>query len=61
MKDDRSEINDLSSMHPKRVLAMAKEWTRIAKEVDRRQRDRIAPPIESITKLNFKKNIFNRS
>ena len=53
---DRTETNDLSSKHPERVEAMAKEWFRIAEEVCRMQGKRLAPAGDKLKQLNFRKS-----
>ncbi len=53
---DRTETNDLSSKHPERVKAMAKEWFRIAEEVCRQNGRRLAPAGDKLKQLNFRKS-----
>ena len=53
---DRTETNDLSKKHPERASAMAKEWFRLAKDVDRLKGRGLNPVKSSISKLNFRKD-----
>ena len=53
---DRTEINDLSSEQPERVEAMAKEWFRLAKDVDRLKGRHLNPVKDKLAKLNFRKD-----
>ena len=52
---DRTETNDLASTLKKRVAEMAKEWQRIASEVDRLSANQLKPVSKEITPLNFRK------
>lgn len=56
MDADRTETNDLSNVYPKRVNAMAKEWFRIARDVERLKGKHVAPVRSKITRLNFRKD-----
>ena len=53
---DRTELHDLSEEHPERVAAMAKEWFRIAKDVDRLGEKALKPVKDRVTPLNFRKD-----
>jgi arylsulfatase len=53
---DRTETNDLSAEHPERVVAMAKEWFRIAENVDRLKGKQLGPVGDALKQLNFRKN-----
>ncbi|MCH1503374.1 MAG: arylsulfatase [Verrucomicrobiales bacterium] len=55
LDNDRTELNDLATQHPERVQAMAKEWFRLAKEVDRANKKGLKPVKEAITPLSFRK------
>lgn len=52
--DDRTELNDLSTKYPERVAAMAAEWFRLAKDVDRLTGKGLAPVSGRIKPLNFR-------
>ena len=56
LAEDRTELNDLAAQHPERVEAMAKEWFRLAEDVDRLKGKALAPTKERITPLNFRKS-----
>lgn len=56
MQDDRTELHDLSSTHPDRVETMAAEWFRIAKDVDRLNKNALKPVKPELSKLNFRKD-----
>jgi len=43
LDEDRSELNNLADEHPERVAEMAKEWFRIAKDVERLNDKQLAP------------------
>ncbi len=53
---DRTELNDLSSRHPEKVEAMAKEWFRMAEEVDRLSGRQLRPVKDDLSKLNYRKD-----
>lgn len=53
--DDRTELNDLAVEQPDRVAAMAEEWFRIAKDVDRLKPNLLKPASDKLTPLNFRK------
>ncbi|MEE3364177.1 MAG: sulfatase/phosphatase domain-containing protein, partial [Planctomycetota bacterium] len=53
---DRTELNDLATKHPERVAAMAGEWFRLAKDVDRLKGRQLAPVRKKITPLNFRRS-----
>ena len=55
LDDDRTELTDLSEQYPERVATMAKEWFRIAKDVDRTKGRGLKPVKEKITPLTFRK------
>ncbi len=52
---DRTELNDLSHRNPERVNAMATEWFRIAKDVDRLKGRSLKPVANKVKPLNFRK------
>ena len=54
--EDRTETHDLAENNPKRVEAMAKEWFRLAKDVDRLKGRHLNPVKDKLAKLNFRKN-----
>lgn len=56
LDEDRTEMHDLSKQHPDRVNMMAKEWFRLAKDVERLKGKHIAPVKEKRTKLNFRRS-----
>lgn len=60
MKDDRTELNDLSKVHPERVEQMATEWFRMAEEVDRLKGKQLAPVGTKIKSLDFRKDTSNQ-
>ena len=53
---DRTELHDLSATDPQRVDAMATEWFRIAKDVDRLKGRSLKPVGDQIKPLNFRKS-----
>lgn len=53
--EDRTELDDLSSKYPERVEAMAAEWFRLAKNVDRLKGKALAPVGGKVKSLNFRK------
>ena len=53
---DRTELNDLAAEHPERVAAMAGEWFRLARDIDRLKGRQLAPVRNRITPLNFRKS-----
>ncbi len=53
---DRTELNDLSAEHPERVAAMAGEWFRLARDVDRLKGRQLSPVRNRITPLNFRRS-----
>ena len=55
LDEDRTELNDLSGQQPERVAAMAAEWFRIAKHVERLDDRKLAPVRAEITPLGFRK------
>jgi arylsulfatase A-like enzyme len=57
LDDDRSELHDLAAAQPERLQAMAKEWFRIAEEVDRLKGRELAPVREDIKSLSFRKPV----
>lgn len=57
LDEDRTETNDLAAKYPERVEAMAKEWFRLAEDVDRLSGRQLAPPGKVIRKLNFRKGV----
>ncbi|TWT64337.1 arylsulfatase [Rubinisphaera italica] len=60
MKDDRTELNDLSKVYPERVEQMATEWFRMAEEVDRLKGKQLAPVGTKIKSLDFRKDTSNQ-
>jgi arylsulfatase len=56
LDDDRTETNDLAKKHPARVTEMAKEWFRLAKDVDRLKGRGLNPVKSGISKLNFRRD-----
>ena len=54
--EDRTETHDLAANNPKRVEAMAKEWFRLAKDVDRLKGRHLNPVNDKLAKFNFRKN-----
>jgi len=56
MLSDRTETNDLASKHPERVAQMAKEWFRIARDVDRLGDRQLLPVTGQFKQLNFRKD-----
>ena len=56
LDEDRTELNDLSKRHPERVEAMASEWFRIAKDVERLKGKQVAPVKDKRTPLNFRRS-----
>jgi arylsulfatase len=53
---DRTELNDLAEENPKRVVAMAAEWFRMAEQVDRLKGRALAPVRDTLTPLSFRKD-----
>lgn len=56
LDEDRTELNDLAAQHPERVAAMAKEWFRLAKDVDRAKGRGLKPVKDARTPLTFRKD-----
>ena len=56
MLSDRTETNDLAGKHPERVAQMAKEWFRLAKDVDRLGERQLLPVTGQLKQLNFRKD-----
>jgi len=56
MKNDRTETTDLADQHPDKVAAMAKEWFRLAKDVDRLKGGALKPVKKTHANLNFRKD-----
>ncbi len=52
---DRTELNDLAGTHPDRVKAMAEEWFRIARDVERLGGKQLAPVKNGRSPLSFRK------
>ena len=59
MEADRTEMNDLAKRHPDRVKAMAAKWFDLAKNTERLKGRHLSPVKSKVTKLNFRKDIFN--
>jgi arylsulfatase len=55
LDEDRSELNDLAAKMPERVEAMAAEWFRIARDVDRLEEQELGPVGKGLTPLRFRK------
>lgn len=53
---DRTETNDLSSVHPDRVAFLSKNWFRVAEKVDRLKGKQLGPVGETLKSLNFRKS-----
>ena len=56
LEEDRTETNDLSASHPGRVKAMAAEWFRLGKDVDRLKGRGLAPVSNKTKPLNFRRD-----
>ncbi len=56
LEEDRTELRDLSEEQPERVEAMAREWFRLAKDVDRAKERGLRPVKDGITALTFRKD-----
>jgi len=56
LDNDRTELNDLADKQPERVQAMAKEWFRLAKDVDRLSGRQVQPVRDNHAKLNFQRD-----
>ena len=56
LDQDRTELNDLAAEHPERVAAMAGEWFRLARDIDRLKGRQLAPVRNRKTPLNFRKS-----
>ena len=56
IEQDRTELNDLANEHPERVAAMAGEWFRLARDVDRLKGRQLRPVRNRITPLKFRKS-----
>ena len=56
LDEDRTELNDLSQKHPERVKSMAREWFRIARDVERLKEKQVAPVKSKRTPLNFRRS-----
>jgi arylsulfatase len=54
--EDRTELNDVSRQNPERVTRMAKEWFRLAKNVDRLSGRALAPTGTKVKPLNFRRD-----
>ena len=59
MEADRTEMNDLAKRHPDRVKAMATKWFDLATNTERLKGRHLSPVKSKVTKLNFRKDIFN--
>ena len=53
---DRTELNNLAAEHPERVAAMADDWFRLARDVDRLKGRQLSPVRNRITPLNFRRS-----
>ena len=56
MEDDRTELNDLSSVHTGRVQTMAAEWFRVAEDVERLKGKHLKPVKNKLSSLSFRKD-----
>ena len=56
LDNDRTELNDLANQHPERVEAMAREWFRVAEDVDRLKGNQLRPVGDEIKNLSFRKD-----
>lgn len=56
LDEDRTELNDLAAKEPERVEAMAAEWFRIARDVERLEGKHLEPVRDSLTPLFFRKD-----
>ncbi|MDE0736337.1 MAG: arylsulfatase [Pirellulaceae bacterium] len=56
LEEDRTETNDLSANHPGRVKAMAAEWFRLGKDLDRLKGRGLAPVGNKTKPLNFRRD-----
>ena len=56
LDEDRTELNDLSASKPGRVKAMAAEWFRLAKDVDRLKGRGLGPVGSKTKSLNFRRD-----
>jgi arylsulfatase A-like enzyme len=56
MDDDRTELHDLAEAQPERTAAMAREWMRMAKDVDRLKGRALAPAGDRLKSLSFRKD-----
>ncbi len=53
---DRTESHDLAAQHPERVEKMAKEWFRLAEDVDRLKANQLKPVKDDLSQLSFRKD-----
>lgn len=56
LDQDRTEMNDLAEQEPERVDSMAKEWFRIAKDVERLRGRSLKPTGDTLKPLNFRRD-----
>lgn len=56
LAEDRTELNDMAAQYPERVESMAKEWKRVAEEVDRLKGKQLRPVKDTKSKLSFRKD-----
>ena len=56
LDEDRTELRDLSASKPGRVKAMAAEWFRLAKDVDRLKGRALSPVGKKTKELNFRRD-----
>ena len=56
MDADRTELHDLAEQQPERVTAMAREWFRLARDVDRLKGRALAPAGDELKSLSFRKD-----
>lgn len=56
MDKDRTELHDLAELHSERTAAMAREWFRLARDVDRLKGRALAPAGNKLKPLSFRKD-----
>ena len=60
LDNDRTELKDLSSKYPQKVIQMSKEWFNIAKNKDRLKEKALKPVKPEIKSLSFRKDTSNQ-
>ena len=58
MESDRTEMNDLSALYPKKLKAMAAKWFDLAKNTEQLKGRHLNPVKSGLSKMNFRKDIF---